>query len=147
MFDLETGALLAAKRGELTANDGEECAPGDVESYLEGVSLAPVQVPLLDGMSGRMIQPGTAPDRSTWSAGVFRSPESSEALANSADLGERTILEVGPDSKSGHVRSAARVYEAGLALDFAGLFAGEARRRISVPGYPFQRRSFWFDRV
>ena len=147
MFDLETGALLAAKRGELTANDGEERAPGDVESYLEGVSLAPVQVPLLDGMSGRMIQPGATPDRSTWSASVLRSPESSEALANSADLGERTIVEVSPDGKGDHVRSVAKAYEAGLALDFAGLFASESRRRISVPGYPFQRRSFWFDRV
>ena len=147
VFDLETGALLAAKRGELTGNDGQDWAPGDVVSFLEGVSLAPVQVPLLDGMSGQMIQPGATPDRSTWSASVFRSPESPGALATSAALGETTIVEVGPDGESGHVRSAAKVYEAGLALDFAGLFAGEARRRISVPGYPFQRRSFWYDRV
>ena len=106
VFDLETGALLATRRGELTGIDGEERAPGDVESFLEGVSLAPVQVPLLDGMSGRMIQPGATPDRSTWSASVFRSPESSEGLATSAALGETTIVEVGPDDEGGHVRSA-----------------------------------------
>ncbi|MXX89418.1 MAG: SDR family NAD(P)-dependent oxidoreductase [Boseongicola sp. SB0665_bin_10] len=147
VFDLETGVLLAARRGQLNGNDGVDWATGDVESFLEGVSLAPVQVPLLDGKSGQMIQPGTMPDRSNWSAGVFRSPESSDGLAASANLGETTIVEIGPDGEGGHVRSAANVYEAGLALDFAGLFAGEARRRISVPGYPFQRRSFWFDRV
>ena len=45
----------------------------------------------------------------------------------------------------GFVEAAARAYEAGLALDFAGLFAGEERRRISLPGYPFQRRRFWFE--
>ncbi|MCG8431604.1 MAG: acyltransferase domain-containing protein, partial [Candidatus Omnitrophica bacterium] len=143
MFDLETGTLLAARRGELTGSDGEDPAPGDIESFLEEVSLAPVQVPLLDGTSGRMIQPGAVPDRSTWSASAFRPPESPDALATAADLGETTIVEVGPESECGHVRSAAKAYEAGLALDFAGLFAGEARRRISVPGYPFQRRRHW----
>ncbi len=147
VFDLETGALLAARRGELTGNDGGDLAPGDVDSFLGGVSLAPVKVPLLDSTSGRMIQPGVAPNMSAWVAGVFRSPESSGAIAKSADLGESTVVEVGCDGGSNHVRTVAQMYEAGLALDLAGLFAGEARRRISVPGYPFQRRSFWFDRI
>ena len=48
-------------------------------------------------------------------------------------------------SGAGFVEAVARAYEAGLALDFAGLFAGEERRRISLPGYPFQRRRFWFE--
>ena len=37
----------------------------------------------------------------------------------------------------------AQAYEAGLAVSFAGLFAGESRRRVSLPGYPFQRRRHW----
>jgi len=41
------------------------------------------------------------------------------------------------------VEAVARAYEAGLAIDFRGLFAGEGRRRISLPGYPFQRRRYW----
>ena len=43
------------------------------------------------------------------------------------------------------VEAVVAAYEAGLAVDFAGLFAGEERRRISLPGYPFQRRRFWFE--
>ena len=39
----------------------------------------------------------------------------------------------------------AAAYEAGLPISFAGLFAGEARRRVALPGYPFQRRSCWID--
>ena len=39
----------------------------------------------------------------------------------------------------------ARAYEAGLDLSFEGLFAGEARRRISLPGYPFQRERYWVE--
>ena len=41
------------------------------------------------------------------------------------------------------VKSIAKAYEGGLGIHFAGLFAGEQRRRISVPGYPFQSRRFW----
>ena len=37
----------------------------------------------------------------------------------------------------------AGAYEAGLPVDWEGMFAGESRRRISLPGYPFQRRRFW----
>ena len=37
----------------------------------------------------------------------------------------------------------AGAYEAGLPVRFEGLFAGEERRRISLPGYPFQRERHW----
>ena len=44
----------------------------------------------------------------------------------------------------GFVEAVAGAYEAGLDVSFVGLFAGEARRRISLPVYPFQRRRYWF---
>ncbi|MDE2691873.1 MAG: SDR family NAD(P)-dependent oxidoreductase [Acidobacteriota bacterium] len=45
----------------------------------------------------------------------------------------------------GFLEAAAAAYEAGLPVSFAGLFAGENRRRISLPGYPFERRRHWVD--
>ena len=45
----------------------------------------------------------------------------------------------------GFVAAVAGAYEAGLAVSFAGLFAGEARCRISLPSYPFQRRRHWIE--
>ena len=48
-----------------------------------------------------------------------------------------------PDGDAGFVEAVARAYEAGLPVAFAGLFAGETRRRIPVPGYPFERRRDW----
>ena len=39
----------------------------------------------------------------------------------------------------------AGAYEAGLALSFDGLFAGETRRRVALPEYPFQRRRHWIE--
>ena len=44
---------------------------------------------------------------------------------------------------AGFAAAVAGAYEAGLAVSFAGLFSGEARRRVSLPGYPFQRRRHW----
>ena len=50
-----------------------------------------------------------------------------------------------PEVDAGFVQAVARAYEAGLPIAFAGLFAGETRRRIPVPGYPFERRRHWVD--
>ena len=48
-------------------------------------------------------------------------------------------------STDGFVGSVAEAYQAGLPIRFAGLFAGETRRRISLPSYPFQRRHHWLE--
>ena len=50
-------------------------------------------------------------------------------------------LESQPDG--GFVKAVGTAYEEGLAVSFEGLFAGEARRRVSLPTYPFQRRRHW----
>ncbi len=49
------------------------------------------------------------------------------------------------ESDAGFVGSVAEAYQAGLPIRFAGLFAGETRRRISLPSYPFQRRHHWLE--
>ena len=48
-----------------------------------------------------------------------------------------------PEHGTGFVEAVAKAYEAGLTLSFGGLFAGETRRRLSLPSYPFQRRRHW----
>ena len=50
------------------------------------------------------------------------------------------------EPESTFIDAVAAAYEAGLDVGFAGLFAGEARRRIALPGYPFQRERHWLDR-
>ena len=48
-------------------------------------------------------------------------------------------------SDGGFVEAVAGAYAAGVELSFEGLFAGEERRRLSLPAYPFQRRRYWTD--
>ena len=45
----------------------------------------------------------------------------------------------------GFVAGVAGAYQAGLDLKFEGLFAGESRRRISLPSYAFQRERYWVE--
>ena len=50
-----------------------------------------------------------------------------------------------PAPETTFVDAVAQAYEAGLDIDFKGLFAGESRRRVSLPGYPFQRERYWLQ--
>ena len=69
-------------------------------------------------------------------------PESADGAGAPVVLGSLRRDSQGDD---GFVEAVAGAYEAGLAVSFVGLFAGEARRRISLPGYPFQRRRHWIE--
>ena len=53
------------------------------------------------------------------------------------------MIEIGPVAARGFAAAVAEAYEAGLRINFEGLFAGETRRRISLPDYPFERRRYW----
>ena len=48
-----------------------------------------------------------------------------------------------PETDIAFIRAVAGTYENGMDISFEGLFAGEVRRRISLPIYPFQRRCHW----
>ena len=57
---------------------------------------------------------------------------------------QRPARDTPPEEVEGAFAAAvAGAYEAGLPIRFEGLFAGEERRRISLPGYPFQRERHW----
>ena len=49
------------------------------------------------------------------------------------------------EPETGFLDAVAQAYEGGLEVSFEGLFAGESRRRIPLPGYPFQRERHWLD--
>ena len=52
-----------------------------------------------------------------------------------------------PEPESSFIDAVAEAYEAGLEVKFDGLFAGEKRRRISLPTYPFQRERYWAEQT
>ncbi len=64
-------------------------------------------------------------------------PEDSDGSAS----GPAVVTSLGRET--GFAEAVSGAYEAGLSVSFAGLFAGERRRRVSLPTYPFQRERHW----
>ena len=71
-------------------------------------------------------------------------PAVAEAWPGSADARRVPVvlssLEQGVSAATAHsgfVAAVAKAYESGIDVSFTGLFAGETRRRISLPSYPF----------
>ena len=79
--------------------------------------------------------------KKTWPAAAGNTP--APLVLSSLDGSSDSDATPEPGSTSGFVDAVASAYEAGLTLSFAGLFAGETRRRVSLPDYPFERRRHW----
>ena len=133
---------------------------------------SPPSVPLVSNVSGGEM--GGAPGPEYWRRQAREPVRFGAGMATLAELGVGALVEVGPhavlgpmatlawpgsaaprvafasqghDGSGDFVDAVARAYEAGLDLVFEGLFAGERRRRISLPTYPFQRRRHWVSGV
>jgi acyl transferase domain-containing protein len=50
-----------------------------------------------------------------------------------------------PSADSSFLEAAGRLWLAGVKLNWSALHSGEARRRVPLPGYPFERKRFWID--
>ena len=155
VFSLEDGLRLAA------ALTGPEAA-------LPRVALNAPTVTMVSSVTGSVLQPSEATDNAHWRKLAGDTAAFATGMATLAGIGADVVVEIGGgagqggatasngspggetaqrvlavDGGDGFPASVARAYEAGVAVSFAGLFAGEARRRVALPSYPFQRRSFW----
>ncbi len=88
------------------------------------------QEPDIAVVLGPLDNSGSPSDRSLWS----NSDVINGSLNSDDDLRDPTTA---------FLDGVAAAYERGARISFPGLFAGESRRRISIPTYSFQRRSFW----
>ncbi len=144
------------------------------DAALPILPVVPPALTLVSGVTGSVIHDSTTLDNAYWrrlTGGDTAFPAGLRTLAGSGvslvvDLGLSGIDGNGIDlsgvpalgplirladssaSASAHsfVNMVAAAYAAGASISFPGLFAGEERRRISIPGYPFQRRSFWVQK-
>ena len=169
------GEIAAAHAaGAISLDDGLRLAAalGGASAHPD---LSPPSVALVNGADGRAFQPGRVPDDSYWNGHRQESPSGcAETLAGMGvgaviEMGPASAFGAGicdswPESGPGgecrsppilslghspdgaaFAQAVAKAYEAGLNVDFTGLFVGELRRRAPLPGYPFQRRRHWVD--
>ena len=138
VFSLEDGLRLAA--WSASADGPEGAVRGTPPDELD---LAPPSITLISPRSGRAVNAAEVTDAEYWRPRNRTASGHERAASVLADLDAQLTVEIGPEASPGFAAAVAGAYEAGVHIDFAGLFAGENRRRISLPGYPFQRRSFW----
>ena len=64
-----------------------------------------------------------------------------------SSLGNGSDHEAGPAPRSygAFLAAVAGIHEAGFAVSFPGLYAGESRRRVALPDYPFERQRYWIE--
>ena len=119
---------------------------------------------LVGGVSGVAVEGAPAPGY--WRSQARDPVLFGRAVRTLAELGTTVVLEVGPHAVLGPMAAlawpgegpavlasqrrggggdfaaaVAGAYEAGLDIAFEGLFAGEHRRRIALPTYPFQKKA------
>ena len=142
----------------------------DIEVAAAEMDFGPPSVPLVSNVTGRTLGGAEAMDAAYWRRQA-RSPVAFRAGVESlAEMGVGTLIEIGPrrvlgpmaslawpgadgdpkivhslDRETTFASAVAAGYEAGLPVSFAGLFAGERRRRVSLPTYPFEQESFWVE--
>ena len=150
VVELEDGLRLALGRG----GEGAPSPPG---------------VPLVRGASGRLEE--GVPEAGAWVSEAGGEVRFERALETLSELEVGLLVEVGPSEglgerassawpgdaglrvvsvpagggSEGWVRAVGAAYEAGLPVAFEGLYAGERRRRVSLPTYPFQRERYWVE--
>ncbi len=138
---------------------------GELEAAAPRASTPSVR--LVSGLSGRVLE--SAPDGAYWRRQAREPVAYAASTATMGELGARVLVEVGPDAVLGPMAAttwlagkaptvvpslrrdgsgdftaaAGAMFEAGVNLRFEGLFAGERRRRVPVPTYPFQRKRYW----
>lgn len=134
-------------------------------AIVEGVALHPPQIPYMSNVTGRWVTAEQATDPRYWTTHLRQTVRFSEGVSELLSEPSRVLLEVGPGrSLSGFVKlhqqsaattvsslpdvldAAGRLWLAGVKIDWAAFYAGEQRRRLHLPTYPFERQRYWVDR-
>ncbi len=139
------------------------------------VALQPPAIPFLSNLTGTWITAAEATDPDYWVRHLRGTVRFADGLAALVAAGDQVLLEVGPGrtlttlaaqhperariaavASLRHPRdarpeqaclltAAARLWLLGATVDWRAFAGEEARRRVPLPTYPFERRRYWVD--
>ena len=128
---VETGEVLDAAYWRHQASE-----PGASDRYMETLADLGVETLVEIGPCAPSISACSPLGDGVVKAGIHKTLVVLSSLPKPDDSTAKTAA-------GGFVKAVAEAYAAGLPVSFDGLFAGETRRRISLPVYPFQRQRHW----
>ncbi len=147
----------------------------EFRAFLQGLSLQPPRLPVISNRTGRPLSDAQATDPDYWVQQLRQTVLFAEGLAYLSDGAPRVFLEVGPGRalsalaqmnpgiNTGQVVSTlrhpdhavaddlwfltglARLWACGVRGDWAQVWGGARRRRVSLPTYAFQRSRYFID--
>ena len=139
------------------------------------VALAAPRIPFVSNLTGTWITAEEATSPDYWCEHLRRAVRFGDGVRLLLAEPDRVLLEVGPGTALSTLARAqaagggvtavtsvrhpreteddlrvvlgalGRLWLAGVRVDAARLFAGERRRRVKLPTYPFQRERYWVD--
>jgi acyl transferase domain-containing protein/nucleoside-diphosphate-sugar epimerase len=146
----------------------------DFAGEVRRAKLDAPRIPYVSNVTGRWIRPEEATDPAYWATHLRQTVRFSEGVAELLRGPVHLLLEVGPGrvlgALAGHHRgtavpvipslrdardprsdvaclleAAGRLWEGGVEIDWRGFRGGERRRRVPLPGYPFERERHWVE--
>jgi acyl transferase domain-containing protein len=135
---------------------------------LRSVPLQEPRIPYVSNVTGQWITAAEATDPHYWAAHVRQTVRFSAGVTELLKDPNRVLLEVGPGNtlvqlarQHGSVTALATMQEgdeayspwlalgqlwlAGVPIDWHALHEGKTPRRVSLPGYPFERQRYWIE--
>jgi natural product biosynthesis luciferase-like monooxygenase protein len=128
-------------------------------SVLRGVDFRNPSLPIVSNVTGRISEGGEMSNPDYWLRHVLATVRFGDAVAN---LRDHLFLELGPhpllaplvarttgDARAVHALDApealAALYAQGASIDWVAVHRPFARRKVSLPTYPFQRERHWIE--
>ncbi len=145
-----------------------------LEAAAKGLPVQRPRRTLISNVTGRPVGSDMPLDAAYWRRHARQPVQFAKSVAALAESGVDLVLEIGPhpvlagmlslcwpeaspspqgvaslkrgsDGDQQIASAFASLYAEGVELSFADLFAGEARRKLALPCYPFQRRRYWAE--
>ena len=155
-------ARVSTALPKVSDSDSTDDRLAEFDAALSSVELSPPSMALVSEVDIPAEDAAKPLDASYWRKQMLARQSPDRQAGRLADLNVAMVMVMGAPSIQGPVPlsvwpsaegarhedfagSAAAAYHEGLPVSFGGLFAGEMRRRISVPSYPFQRRRHWIE--
>ena len=143
-------------------------------AFCRTIRFSPPKIPYVSNLTGAFVTDAEATDPSYWVSHLRQAVRFGEGVEAILQAGDSALIELGPGrTLSSLARQAktkastiaptirhpkeeaddlaflfgtlARVWAAGVSLDASKLYEGEARRRLPLPTYPFERLRYWID--
>lgn len=140
----------------------------------EGIRLQPPQRPFYSCVSGALISAAEATSADYWCRQLRAPVRFADAIDHVLARGDAVMLEVGPSqaltglvrgmlggrgvavatlgkaAQPGHAaeqvqRALGECWSAGCVIDWPAFYQDQSRRRVRLPGYPFQGERYWIE--